>query len=470
MRRLLFLALLVPFTACASEKPANDAELKTALHRVLTHGDLADLPHLSRTLGIGLRVAAPDLRYPHIDPATNFRAIATTNPPSLLASSLRYEAQYSESRRSSRLQLDFSPRSCLPLREWAKEWSIRVDRSFDPHGAGEWQELKWPGPEGIRLNNFYSSRGGCSASLMQLVSRWVRFSPPKSIKAAAGRLSIDQVVDLLAAGDLRNVQQVARILRTELIPLPGVVKAGLLYRGSVEMAQVVPGVDPWQTAYYGDDTGWVAPPSFTAAPRALAEREVNLQLMVDFESNCIPLAALDSAVQSRSIGASTRRPDGRQPVYTVPGEHRIELGVAATRECVEQLRYRQVTDAEHSVKTPVMFPVRESLDEGFVALNRAALARIDAIMYHVNALGPVPLSRMEIKQCREGVASAAEVDAALLLGQRIKDAFISKGIAPEKITLEAAVDAYGSVECAGRVEGERDGSGPAFVVVIPLVR
>jgi hypothetical protein len=191
--------------------------------------------------------------------------------------------------------------------------------------------------------------------------------------------------------------------------------------------------------------------------------------MVDFESNCIPLAALDSAVQSRAVGVSRRRPDGRQPVYTVSGEHRIELGVAATRECVEQLWYRQVTDAAHSVKTPVMFPARESLEEGSVALNRAALARIDAIMYHLNALGPVPLSRIEIKQCREGTASAAEVDTALLLGQRIKDAFISKGIAPEKIALDTDVDSNGSVECARRVEGELDGSGPAFVVVVPLV-
>ncbi len=469
MRRLLFLALLFPLTACVTERPATDAELKAALRRVLAHGDLSDLPHLSRTLGIGLRLAAPDLRYPHIDPATNFRAIATTNPPSLLASSLNYYAQYNESRQSSRLQLDFSPRSCLPLREWAKEWNIRVDRSFDPHGAGESQELKWPGPEGIRLSNFYNSLGGCSAGLEQVVPRRVQFRPPKSVKAAAGRLSIDQVVDLLAAGDLRNFLQVARILRTELIPLPGVAKGGLLYHGSIEMARVMPGVDPWMTAYYGDDTGWVAPPSFTAAPRALAEREVTLQLMVDFESNCIPLATLDSAVQARAIDASTRRPDGRQPVYTVSGEHRIELGVAAKGDCVEQLRYRQVTDAAHSVQTPMMFPVRESMDEGFVALHRAASARIDAIMYHVNALGPVPLSRIEIKQCREGGASAAEVDAALLLGQRIKDAFISKGIAPEKIALDAEVDPYGSIECAGRVEGERDGSGPAFVVVVPLI-
>jgi hypothetical protein len=469
MRRLLFLALLVPLTAYASENPATDAELKAALRRVLAHGDLSDLPHLSRTLGIGLRVAAPDLRYPHIDPTTNFRAIATTNPPSLLASSLNYYAQYIESRQFSRLQLDFSPRSCLPLREWAKEWNIQVDRSFDPHGAGETQTLKWPGPEGIRLSNFYNARGGCSAGLDQVVSRRVQFSPPKSVKAAADRLSIDQAVDLLAARDLRNFSEVARILHTELVPLRGVTKDGLLYRGSIDMARVIPGVDPWMTAYYGDDTGWVAPPSFTAAPRALAERDVILQLMVDFESNCIPLAALDSAVQSRAIGASTRRPDGRQPIYTVSGEHRIELGVAATGKCVEQLRYRQVTDAEHSVKSPVVFAVRESLDEGFASLNPAAFGRIDDIMYHINALGPVPLSRIEIKQCREGVASAADVDAAQLLGRRLKDAFISKGIAPEKIVLEPQVDPRGSIECGGRVQGEREGSGPAFVVVVPLI-
>jgi hypothetical protein len=469
MRRLLFLALLVPLTACVSEKPASDVELKAALRRVLAHGDLSDLPYLSKTLGIGLRVAAPDLRYPHIDPATNFRALATTNPPSLLASSLNYSAQYVESRQSSRLELDFSPRSCLPLREWAKEWNIRTDRSFDPHGAGESQELKWPGQEGIRLSTFYNARGGCSAGLDQVVSRRVEFRPPKSVKAAARRLSIDQVVDLLAAGDLRNFSEVARILRTELIPERGVAKDGLLYRGSIDMARVMPGVDPWRTVFYGDDTGWVAPPSFTAAQRALAEREVNLQLMVDFESNCIPLASLDSAVQSRAIGASTRRPDGRQPIYTVSGENRIELGVAAKGECVEQLWYRQVTDAAHSVKMPMMFAVHESLDEGSVSLNRAALGRIDAIMYHINALGPVPLNRIEIKQCREGVASAAEVDAALLLGQRINDAFLAKGIAPEKIELGLEVDPYGSIECGGSSVGEREGSGAAFVVVVPLI-
>jgi hypothetical protein len=470
MRRLLLLVtLLVPLTSWASDGPATDAELKTALRRVLAHGDLSDLPFLSSTLGLGLRVARPDLQNQYLDPATYFRAIATRNPSSLLGSSLSYEAEYNERRQSSRMQLEFSPRSCMPLRDWGKEWNIPVDREFDPHGAGDWQELKWPGPEGVSLSLFHNSRGGCDASLVQITSRRVRFSPPKSVRRAAGAFSIDQAVDLLALRDLRDFAQVARILRTELIPLPGADKAGLLYKGSLVMARVIPGVDPRMSVYYGDDTGWVAPPSFTRMPFALAERVANLELMMDFESNCLSLADLESAVAARAINVSTRRPDGRQPIYSVSGEHRIELGVAMKGECVGQLRYRQVTDIAHSVKTPLMFSVRESLNEDSGSLTRAATSKIDSIMHHVNRLGDVPLKQVVLKQCRDDVPSAADVEAARRLADRIKDAFTSAGIAPEKIGAAAEMDLNGSGECAYWIAGELDGSGPLFVTVTVLI-
>jgi hypothetical protein len=465
MRLLPTLACLLPLTAWAADGPGNDAELKTALRRVLAHGDLSDLPYLSKTLGLGLRVLKPDLRNQYIDPTTNFRAIATKSPPSLLASSLSYSVEFITSRQSSRVELEFSTRTCPPLREWSKEWNIRLDRSFDPHGAGESQQLQWPGPEGIALEVFSHSRGGCSASLRQIVPRRVRLVAPESVKAVAGALSIGQIADLLAAGDLRDYGHVARILRTELIPLPGATQAGLLYSGSIELARVIPGVDPAGSAYYGDDTGWVAPPSFTRAPRALAEREVNLVLIIDSESTCLPPSRLDSELQRRAIDVSTRRPDGRQPIYSVTGENLIELDVAAPAECLEQLRFRQVTSVAQSVKTPAMFPVRESLDEASSSLTLAATQKIDAIMKHVSALERVPLKQIGILQCQDSIVTASEREAAVLLASRIQDAFASKGIAAEKIVRGTDVDPQNALDCGGRIIGERDDSGPIFVVV-----
>ena len=71
--------------------------------------------------------------------------------------------------------------------------------------------------------------------------------------------------------------------------------------------------------------------------------------------------------------------------------------------------------------------------------------------------------------CVTGPPSPTEIAAALLLGERIKDALVSKGVDPDKISLEREERPYQSLECAGHAPGERDGSGPAFVVVVPLV-
>src|SRR6266478_796432 len=196
--RLLSLAAwtVLSSVAAAGPGPQNNDQLKDALHAVLVHGDLADLPELSANLGIGLRLLRPEARLsPYAPPCC--MAIATANPPALIASGLQWEAQYSEIRNDTRIDLTYRPRTCSSLNDWASDWRVPVQHGFDPHGVASFETVQWPGADGITLSvTVFSDGTGCDVRLMQFKPGRLKLSPPDWVAPLNGGFSILQIVEI----------------------------------------------------------------------------------------------------------------------------------------------------------------------------------------------------------------------------------------------------------------------------------
>jgi hypothetical protein len=405
--RLLSLAAwTLSSLAAAGPGPQNNDQLKDALHAVLVHGDLADLPQLSANLGIGLRLLRPESRLSAYARAC-CRAIATANPPALIASGLQWEAGYSELRNDTRIDLTFVPRTCFALNDWAKDWRVHVEHDDDPHGAASFQTVHWPGASGITLSLTELSDGtGCNVRLMQFKSGPLTLSPPPSVDPPSGGFSALQIVQIAKSGDLRDYETVAKILATPLRAEPGSVRDHLLYHGHLQAGEVVPGLNPAGFEYFGNDSGWEYRPSFVYQPQHLAERAVTLQLEVDIEARCISTRDVEQEIDKQHVERSTKQPNG---VYEIEGEHRINFGFQTVNGCVARVGYKQVTDAAEHISVPVIFFAKDSLRTSDNGLTEDALRKLDLLTKRVKALPersprnhPVRLQQISISTCEYG--------------------------------------------------------------------
>lgn len=396
--------------AAAGPGPQNNDQLKDALHAVLVHGDLADLPQVSASLGIGLRLLRPESRLsPYVPPCCT--ATATANPPALMASGLGWDAQYNKVRNDTRIDLTLLPRTCFALNDFAKDWRVPVERSFDPHGVASFQNVQWPGAGGIELSVAVLSDGtGCDVRLMQRKPGQLALRPPDSVAPLNGGFSALQIVEIAKSGDLRRYDTVARILAAELRADPGSERDNLLYHGHIKLGEVVPGLNSSGFEYFGNDSGWEYRPSFAYQPQHLAERTVTLQLEVDIEAKCIATQDIEQTIKGQHLERFFKQPEGR---YEIEGNHRISLGFQKVNGCIARLWYQQITDAAEHISVPVVFFASDSVRAQGDGLTERALRKLDLLTRKITELPernpknrPVMLQEISVAVCEQGVDAA----------------------------------------------------------------
>jgi hypothetical protein len=450
MRRLLQLALLCPLAAWAATGPDTPAALNAALHDVLVHNDLSDVDALSRTLGLGLRLLKPAPHDPHV--RDSIQAIPTANPTSILASGLSYYADIPNKTGNSSITLSFQPRSCPDLRQLASDWHQPVTEGMLTDAAGMSESTQWNGQGGIGLNIIYTS-GGCTVSLSQPSPKALPVTAAQIPRRMSTKTLLRQVVDLLAVGDLRAITRTARIFHTEFVTAPDEMRRGRFYKGYAMLAYVIPGVDPGLFYYSADDTGWVSPPAFFVTPRHLSERMASLRFKVDTEAACFSASDIERELARRSINYVTEAPPAldtgyADSIYSVTGENRLILTATSVGRCVDYVDFSQVTDIQHSVSTPIIFPVLTSYDAQSGTLSDAAIGKLDWLMARLKG---VSLKSIEIQAFHSADSTDEEKRGGLQLAQLVKQSLLDKGVRPQHLQVAAAQPRPPAFEEGGKI-------------------
>ena len=381
-------------------------------------------------------------------------------PPAFIASGLRWEAEYYEVRNDTRIDLTFRPRTCFALNDWAKDWHVPVEHGLDPHGVASFQNLQWPGPDGITLSVTRLSDGsGCEVRLTQFKPGHLELNPPASVARLNGGFSAQQVVEIANSGDLRRYDTVAKILATELRADPGSVRDHLLYHGHIELGDVVPGLNPASFEYFGNDSGWEYRPSFSYQPQHLAERVVTLQLEVDIEARCISTQDIEQEIKRQHTERFIKKPQG---LFEIDGSHRISFGLQTVNGCVARVGYQQTTDAAEHISVPVIFFAGESLRAQDNGLTEAALRKLDLLTRRVKALPErslkdktVTLQQISIAIC-ESDTDAAKSRVADRLVEAITRALLAKDrdLSAAQIQLKRGNAMQLGLDCSS-LEGEK---------------
>jgi hypothetical protein len=394
----------------AGQGPEDNNQLKDALHAILMHGDLADLPELSAELGLGLRLHRAESRiYPWL-PACCL-AIATAAPPALIASGLSWSAVYNDVRGDTRIDLSLIPRDCVSLKEWAKEWQLSRESSPLIDAAGSSEAVHWPGAGGIALavTRQGGGPGSCTLALVQMRRGRLTLTPPDVVSPPIGGFDASQLVAIAKSGDLRHYETISHILGAEFLPDYRAVRGPLLFKGGILLGTIIPGLDPELFQYYGNDSGWQQRPSLTYQPQTLAERKVTLVLVPDIEARCITVDSVEREIRRQRLDHLVKESDG----YAIAGENRISFGFTPVHGCIARFDYAQITDPKEHLAAPVVFFTADSLKGPAIQLTENARRKLKLFRKKARAL-PEPLSEVSstaLREIRVSVCLVSEVDA-----------------------------------------------------------
>lgn len=373
------LLFLQPAAGQSRAELVTAGDLKAAIHDVLSHNNLFDAGYLSDRLGIGLRTSL----YGADGDRTSFEGTATRSPPALYGS-ISYDASVDVARQVSTVRMTFGSKYCASLSEWGSEWHAKTNSGMSTDGGPSYESLVWPGHDGIALMVTDGRGGGCSFELSQKLGRVVKIPvSPVGPRVPASGLS-GQIADLLLS-DLRNYTEVARILNTEFLVEPESQRNGLLYEGNAGPSRVMFGFKS-SIGYYGNDSGWYAPPSFFARPLHIGDRTVTLNLTADTDVACLSPAQLASDLKHRSRRIRKQRgQSGDELVYSVRGANLTNVSVAFKEGCATHLGFRQVTDVAHSLGGPIVFTLDDSLDRVNGILSNEAQQKINLLAFRVRS-------------------------------------------------------------------------------------
>jgi hypothetical protein len=420
----LIFVLLFPLVAVADEMQVNDRAMEDALHEVLVHGDLSDIDFLSKTLGLNLKLVSAEAKTRSSEDPQQIRAIPTTIPPYLFASHLYYDAQVDSKKDTTWVSLIFTSRSCPDIYRWAADWKQKVTEGLVMDADGSTAQIHWQGREGITLDFTYmGDLRFCDGRLGQQKRTVVSFPTPAKRARSRGRVIVEQVIDLVSAGDLRDYRRAAHILHTNLVPV-GSVRRGLLYNGGALLGRVIPGSNPGPFIYDVNDTGWVSPPSLISQPRHLAGRFVSLWLPLDTDTVCIPERDIEVELRRRSIDYRLEASQYNTFLRTMQRGNMISIGYSLSGPCIERFVLNQTTDIFHKLETPMAFYVATSLDAQTSLLSLSTLDTIDAM---VDRIKKVPIGEVDIAEC--GVSAPdSKKKSVTLLAHQIGTAFVERGI------------------------------------------
>jgi hypothetical protein len=325
----------------------TDKEIEEAFHDVLAHGDLSDIGFLARTLGLDLEVVQWEKASAVQKGFTETAAIVKKVPSYLPAYGTFYNLKTNLKEGTTRIDFRFEIKSCPSPSPWGMDWNQQVQTahglSSDDGPAYGVETIRWrEDVEGVVLERTTDSNGGCSFTLAQ--NKHATFSVPKPPMTVPGPGTelLEQVIDLVVAGDLRDYLATAHILHTELSTY-GKLRGRLLYEGGAEPEQIIPGTDTRFFMYFVNDTGVidVGAPVFI---HRRGPRSARLSLSVDVVENCISADSLEAGMRQRHIRFQKKTGASGPYLRVVQRGNVFSLGYYPQGSCIEEFDLEQETE------------------------------------------------------------------------------------------------------------------------------
>lgn len=325
------------------------SEFEEQIHKILIHGDLADIDLLEETLGLRFRVTRPVLS-PYSDGedhALQVLVTPTAVPKTIKVTGLNYESQAGAHDNTRIFRLAFIPAECPSIALWAARWKIPTTSSMDPHGLASFTDIQWSGDHGITVSAVYPHGGACHMSLSQTKGFGEPFSSHVNSDLISATPLLRGIGALIAGGDIRNVARAERLLHARFTT-SGPGQFGLSY----ELQYIIPGVDPGFFEYSVNDTGMEPSPfgAFIAQPPVPADRTARLRLIIDTYHLCMRKAQLPSELQRRGVHFRRLSKEG-DDIYLIRGKNEMRARFSMFNGCIRDVDIAQITGVKHSLQS-----------------------------------------------------------------------------------------------------------------------
>ncbi len=151
------------------------------------------------------------------------------------------------------------------------------------------------------------------------------------------------MIDLVAAGDLRDYLTTARILHTEMSTY-GSLRGRYLYDGGAVPERLVPGTNSSMFGYSANDTGWVNMSTFVYVPPRRGPRTVQLSIPVDTATNCVSPESLEARLRQRRIHFRKKSDRNVGPyLQTLQLGNAFSISYDLRGSCIQQFKLGQET-------------------------------------------------------------------------------------------------------------------------------
>jgi hypothetical protein len=331
----------------------TDRKIEAAFHDVLAHGDLSDFGFLARTLGLDLEVVQWEKASSRQKESIETHAMAKGVPSYLIPYGTSYRLIRNNKDGTTRINFSFAVKSCPDLSRWGMDWNQQVYTSegmaTDGGPASRSESIRWQHDvEGIVLKRVADSNGSCSFALEQDRHAALSVPEPPTTTPGSGTELLEQVIDLVVAGDLRDYLATARILHTEM-STHGRLNGHRLYDGSATPEQVIPGTDTRSFWYYVNDTGWTETGGvvgvYTLQP---SPRRATLRISVDTVANCISPESLEARMRQRHIRFRKKSDHYLHPyLRTFRLTNALSIHYSLQGSCIEEFDLDQETEFAH---------------------------------------------------------------------------------------------------------------------------
>jgi hypothetical protein len=283
--------------------------------------------------------------------------LAIEVPPYIRPYGISYALLSRTEENTTQIRITFQFQPCRGLRTWGGDWNqpVKIDDSMDPHGAASFhtEAIRWQQDEqGVALSVTEVSNSSsveCNVQLEQKKPGALSIqNPSRPSPSGPGTELLNQVIDLIAAGDLRDFQTTARIFHTEM-STNGELHGHDLYHGSATPQHLIPGTNSGTFIYYANDTGWINMSMFFYVPPQPGPRTVQLMIPVDTLTNCISSESLEARMHQR--GVHFRKKSGRTLgpyLQTFQRGNAISIRPDLQGSCIQEFNLNQETDFVHS--------------------------------------------------------------------------------------------------------------------------
>jgi hypothetical protein len=358
---ILAALLLAPMLAHGIARAADAAtpdtwsaqKIEAAFHDVLAHGELSDIGYVARTLELDLEVVQWEKPSSFQKAAIETHAMATRVSSYLVPYGTSYSLTRNTKDGTTQISVRLRIKSCPDLTTWGTDWNQQVQSSqgiSTDAGPMYWeQSIRWQqDAEGIVLERSIDSNGSCQFTLTQKKHTALSVPEPPAITPGPGTELLEQMIDLVVAGDLRDYLTTARILHTEMSTY-GKLRGHRLYDGGAMPERVITGTDTRFFIYYVNDTGWINTSPFVFSRRR-GPRSARLWISVDTIANCISPESLVMRMHQKHIRFQKQSDPQIGPyLRTFQQGNALSIGYYVQGSCIQEFNLEQETDFVHSL-------------------------------------------------------------------------------------------------------------------------